>query len=49
MFDAEHFFDGYKNNKDMHFHVLSQHMIMVLDGLFYVIQMAEHYLTKFQK
>src|SRR5210317_271779 len=37
MFDAEHFFDGY-----------NQLLIMLQDGLFYVIQMAEHFLMRLE-
>ena len=43
MFDAEHFFDGYKANPRIcTFIVLKLLMIKVQDGLFYVILMEEH-------
>ena len=46
MFDAEHFFDGYKSNPKYALECLKPPMIMVLSGLFYVILMVEPCLMK---
>ena len=49
MFDAEHFFDGYKAIQIMLYHVLKQHLMREQGGLFYVTLMVEPYLMKLQK
>ena len=47
MFDAEHFFDGYKANPNYAISCLKAALIKGLDGLFYVILMVEHFLMKY--
>ena len=41
MFDAEHFFDGYKSNPKYSIEVIKTAFDAGANGLFYVIQMAE--------
>ena len=48
MFDAEHFFDGYKANPKYALSLLKLLMIKEQGGLFYVIQMEEHFHMRFQ-
>ena len=49
MFDAEHFFDGYKNNKDYALSCLKAAYDNGADGLFFVIQMGVRYHKKLVK
>ncbi len=49
MFDAEHFFDGYKSNPEYALKCLKAAYDQGLDGLFYVTPMAELFHTKYLK
>ena len=49
MFDAEHFFDGYKSNPEYAISCLKAAYDTELDGLFYVIQMVELFLMRYLK
>ena len=48
IFDAEHFFDGYKNNKENALEVINKPTTREQDGWFYVILTVELYLMKLQ-
>ena len=49
MFDAEHFFDGYKKNPEYAISCIKTAFDEGADGLFFVIQMEELYLMKLVK
>ena len=49
MFDAEHFFDGYKANSNMQYLALSQLLMKEQDGLYYVTPMVGHFHMKLLK